>query len=344
VASGRITIDVGLEASGVAKGAKDAEKALEGLEDAVGDASRSGGRDLDRIEDELRDIQKQTATTGRKVGNDLDDGFEKAKRGADDFKDEANSSLRETAASITSVEDALGAVQEIAANAFVGFGPVGAGAGLVGALGFGLLLENLRAQGEAADEMKRRWSDAYAAAAEAGRDFLDQQQIEDEARDIRFNPDRVKEYNQAVKDAAALNLDVNDVLLARAGDEESLQLVVDETNRKYKQVFSDFARARSAEAAELVQIEDRYRALADLQAQNAQKAREDQAVRDQLHERERDQISRTHEALLGIQRLGPVTVPIVPKIDWREVQDLERRMARGLQVNVTALNGGRTWE
>jgi hypothetical protein len=323
---------------------KKAGASVEDVTDALDDMAREGGQDGEKLERSFRELAQASRAAGRQVGNDLDDGFDKAKRGADDFKDEANSSLRETAASITSVEDALGAVQEIAANAFVGFGPVGAGAGLVAALGFGLLLENLRAQGEAADEMKRRWSDAYAAAAEAGRDFLDQQQIEDEARDIRFNPDRVNEYNQAVKDAAALNLAVNDVLLARAGDEESLQLVVDETNRKYKQVFSDFARARSAEAAELVQIEDRYRALADLQAENAQKARDDQAVRDQLHEQERDQISRTHEALLGIQQLGPVTVPIVPKVDWREVQELERRMARGLQVNVTALNGGRTWE
>jgi hypothetical protein len=323
---------------------KKAGASVEDVTDALDDMAREGAQDGEKLERSFRELAQASRATGRKVGNDLDDGFDKAKRGADDFKDEANSSLRETAASITSVEDALGAVQEIAANAFVGFGPIGAGAGLVTALGLGLVLENLRAQGEAADEMKRRWADAYAAAAEAGRDFLDQQQIEDEARDIRFNTDRVNEYNQAVKDAAALNLAVNDVILARAGDEESLQLVVDETNRKYKEVFSDFARARSAEAAELVQIEDRYRALADLQSQNAQKAREDQAVRDQLHEQEREQIARTHEALLGIQRLGPVTVPIVAKVDTSQVQELERRMARGLQVNVTALNGGRTWE
>src|SRR5690349_7362941 len=102
--------------------------------------AKEGAQAGDKLERTFRDLAKDADSAGRKVGTNLDDGFDKAKRGADDFKDEANSSLRETAASISSVEDGLGAVQEIAANAFVGFGPVGAGAGLVAALGFGLLL------------------------------------------------------------------------------------------------------------------------------------------------------------------------------------------------------------
>ena len=50
----RIGIDMGLDASGVAKGAKDAERALEKLEDAVGDTGKGGAKDLEQLEDGLR--------------------------------------------------------------------------------------------------------------------------------------------------------------------------------------------------------------------------------------------------------------------------------------------------
>jgi hypothetical protein len=323
---------------------KKAGASVEDVSDELDAMAREGDRAAEKLEDSFRELARTSQREGRKVGDGLDDGWKKAKRGADDFKDEANSILRETAASITSVEDALGAVQEIAANAFVGFGPVGAGAGLVAALGFGLLLENLNKQAEAADEFKRRWASAYQEAAEEGRTFLSEQQILQEANDIAFNPDRVEEYKQALKDAAAIGVDINDILLARAGDEESLQLVIDETKRKYDEVFADFARARSAEATEIVQIEDRYRNLGNTQTENADKAREAQDRRDGYHQREREQIDETRNKLLGLEQLGPFYPTVIPTVDDTQIRELEQRMARGLQVSVTALNGGRTWE
>lgn len=336
MASGRITIDVGLEASGVAKGAKDAEKALENLEDAVGDAAKEG-KQLDKIEDELKDVQKQSDKTGRAVGTDLDKGFDKAKAGADDFKQEAGSTMRETAASISSVEDGLGAVQEIAANAFVGFGPVGAGAGLVTALGFGLLLENLNKQNEAIAAQKQYYADAYQAAAEEGRKYLDVQTILREANDIQFSPDRVDEYNRALQQSETLGLNINDVLLARAGDEEALQVVMEATKQKQDELKKSaedsvvgLRQTNSKQVTDLQSIQSEYEKIGEVNEENVEKAKNSQSIKDQLSQQERDQIARTaaadqarYEALAahirGIPK--PEEVEVKLKVDDSEVRN-----------------------
>jgi predicted transcriptional regulator len=277
----------------------------------------------------------------------MDRGFDKAKKGADDFKQESGSTLRETAASISSLEDGLGAVQEVAANAFAGFGPVGAGAGLVAALGFGLLLENLNKQNEATELLKQRFADAYQTAAEEGRAYLDVQQILAEANDLSFNPERVEEYNQAVKDAKTLGLEANDVVLARSGDEEALQKVLDRTNDLRKEVDADFIRSRSTEAAELLQVQGRYDTLGKVYGDNATKAQTAQERKNKLHEREREEAAKTKKALQDMVA-GPLEQKVNIVVNTSQL-DAAKRSAElwaknGLNVAVTGTLTGRTWE
>lgn len=220
--SEKISINVDLDATGVVRGSHEGAEALGDLEDAAQDISRDGARDLDRLEDSL----KRVGRSGRDAGDDLKRGFDKGSQGVEDFKSESQSTLRETAASISSVEDGLDAVQEIAANAFQGFGPVGAGAGLVGALGLGLVTEEIRKQKEASDELRDALTGAYKEAAEEGRNYLTEAQIQAQATVLLFE-DRARLQDEANR------IGVDSVTLARAyaGSEEDAKLALEAGKR-----------------------------------------------------------------------------------------------------------------
>ena len=202
-----------------------------------------------------------------------------------------------------SVEDGLGAVQEIAANAFVGFGPVGAGVGLVAALGFGLLLENLNQQNEAVQRMKEYFADAYRTAAEEGRKYIDQATILAEANSIMFDPDRQAEYNAAQKEGLKIGLDTNTLIMARAGDQKALNVVIEAT-RRAQEDLDDSARGagrfstqkNKTERNELAAIAGDYQRIGELHKSNAEKARQASQISKDLSKEERAQIQRTRDA------------------------------------------------
>lgn len=223
MASSPIKLDVLANVRPLQAETKKAADAVDELGEAVDDAMRDGAGAGDKLERKFADLARAGRRASDDIGDDFRRGFKRAEAGADEFRDEANSTMRETAASIRDVESGLDAVQEIAANAFVGFGPVGAGAGLVTALGLGLVTEELRSQQEEADELKARLTSAYIAAAEEGRNYLSVQQIIEESAAIYQDAERLK---QATKDAAELNLDRALVVQAMAGDEEALNAVI----------------------------------------------------------------------------------------------------------------------
>ncbi len=75
----------------------------------------------------------------KSLGKKTKKAAEEGKSGMDDFKQEANQTARESAASFDgSAESIVDVFQEVAANAFQGFGPAGAVAGLAIAAGIGL--------------------------------------------------------------------------------------------------------------------------------------------------------------------------------------------------------------
>lgn len=222
MASGRIVIPVGLETRGVAKGAKDAEKSLKDLEDAVTDTGKDGARDLDKLEDELKDVQRQSDKTGRDVGRNMDDGFDKAKKGADDFKQEANSTAREAAASFDGSAESIGeAFQEVAANAFSGFGPAAGLAGLAVAAGIGAMTAEFTAMQEKAEETKQNIIDDFLELGDA----LDKEAVDARVRDLLGAKDTMA---QAKLLADLLEITVGEAALAMAGDFESAGVTAEE--------------------------------------------------------------------------------------------------------------------
>lgn len=135
--------------------AKQAERAVEGVGDELNDTGREGERSLDRVEDSLKDIQRQSNRTFDDIGDDGHKAFERAEEGVQDFKQEAMQSARETAASFDgSFESIADLGQEVAANAFAGFGPAGAAAGIAVAGAAGVMVDHFNKVQEAADEAR----------------------------------------------------------------------------------------------------------------------------------------------------------------------------------------------
>lgn len=150
--------------------AKDAERAVERVGDEFSDAGREGERSVDKLEDALKDAQRAT----KDLGDDADEAGDKARRGMQraeegvkDFKQEAQQSARETAASFDgSFESIADFAQEVAANAFSGFGPAGAAAGIAAAAGLGVVVEQFNKIDEASKEaLQSAFEYAYGIGA-----------------------------------------------------------------------------------------------------------------------------------------------------------------------------------
>lgn len=144
---------------------KAGEKAGKELEDSMSDAAKVIDRDLTKALDEVQDKAK---STGKSVGREIKDGTDKAGEGFSELKDESASTAKEAAASFGSIEDAADAVQEVVANAFVGFGPAGMAAGLVAAAGIGLAISALQDNADKINENKEKVIGMAQAIAENG--------------------------------------------------------------------------------------------------------------------------------------------------------------------------------
>lgn len=209
---------------------------LEPLEDVseqleqLGDDSVDAGRDLERgmrdaqrrtqdAKDEIRDLRDELNRAGRQgknTGDDIRDGFRRAEDGAEEFRDEANSTAREAAASFDgSAESIADAFQEIAANAFSGFGPAGAVAGLAAAAGIGLAVAGFEAMGEEEQKSRERAAEWAQAYIEAGNRVLSAAQTTAKGLEI-FGNDEL--YAKAKDNAKNWGVDVSVAVAAMAGE------------------------------------------------------------------------------------------------------------------------------
>lgn len=208
------------------RGTDDAEKALEDVADSLDDMARdakNGGRDaekaVERLEDSFRDAArraKDVGDAGDKAGDDVRRGMRRAEDGVEEFKDEANSTAREAAASFDgSAESVADAFQEIAANAFAGFGPAGAVAGLAAAAGIGLAASGFTAMGEEEQKSRERAAEWAQAYIEAGNRVLTAAQTTAKGLEI-FGDEEL--YAKAKDNAKNWGVDVSIAVAAMAGE------------------------------------------------------------------------------------------------------------------------------
>lgn len=342
---------------GVIKPLEDSEKALEefgrtgdreigDLEDGMRDASR----DTERFEESIKDVRDALTRVGRdgKRGlDDVKDGTRDARQGMDDLKDEANSTAREAAASFDGSAESIGdAFQEVAANAFAGFGPAGAVAGLAAAVGLGAAMTAITDQQEAADELKRRLTEAYIAAADEGRNYLTVQQIMEESAAIyRETEGRLK---QATEDALKLNIDRALVVQAMAGDEDAINAVIAAGNdlveegtarmREKADAGKNIIDYQTAETATLETIVQRYQDQLGLQDQARTNAQEYLDIVTQQKEKEsegnaeskRAWDERGRQLQAYADRLASIPNPVVtPQIDLAPAEAAIKRFTTG---------------
>lgn len=154
---------------GMGLSARQAERAVEGIGDEFKETGREGDRALDKLEDSLKDVQQQSKRTEDAmddIGDTTKRAFGRAEDGAKDFKQEAEQSAKETAASWDGTLEGIGDLaQEVAANAFSGFGPAGVAGGIAAAAGIAVIIDTFNKITEAADEARES---AFSMAYDVG--------------------------------------------------------------------------------------------------------------------------------------------------------------------------------
>lgn len=184
MASGRpieipITVDADGAERGVSKVAdafEDVEKSLKSVSEAgektgkelesdMSDAAKKIDRDLTKA---LEEVEDKAKSTGRTIGREVKDGADTGKEGLSDLKEESASTAKEAAASFGSIEDAADAMQEVVANAFVGFGPAGMAAGIIAAAGIGLAISAMQDHADKVNENKEKVIGMAQTIAENG--------------------------------------------------------------------------------------------------------------------------------------------------------------------------------
>lgn len=173
--------------------AKEARKTEDALEE-VGDGTKKAGEASDDMEKKFRDdfdkVRKNAKDAGDGIGKGIKDGTDRAGEGMDTFKDEADGTAREAAASFDGSAESIGDVfQELAANAFAGFGPAGAVAGIAAAAGLGIAISKLQ---EAADKTNE--------AKEAGAEWAQSFNMADAEDRIQALRDRFAELSSEIVD------------------------------------------------------------------------------------------------------------------------------------------------
>lgn len=247
MARGEIKIPIAADTSGIQKeidnglvkpleDAEDALKAL-GKVDAGKDLERDlerAGKATDELKDELddaRDNLKRLGYAAKDAGDDAKRGMGRAEEGVEEFGDEAKSTAKEAAASFDgSAESIIDAFQEVAANAFAGFGPAGMLAGLAIAAGIGIAVQEFQKAAEAAEELRVKAVE-YAQEAQDAGISTDQwvssaarlveriRELEEEkSTDFRWfwedDPSKLEKWTDALRDMGRDADEVNAVLTA----------------------------------------------------------------------------------------------------------------------------------
>lgn len=258
--SDEINIGIAGNSNKFVRATEDVEEALKDVAESLDDMTDDTVKGADEAEravedlaekfDEVRKGARDAADAGKDAGRDIDDGMRKASDGAEDFKQEANSTAKEAAASFDgSAESIVDAFQEVAANAFEGFGPVGAAAGLAAAAGIGLAVagfEEVQKRQEEAEQSAADWADKFI---ESGQRIATAAQQTASIQDIATDPEK---YKEAGENAKSWGVDVSTAMLAMSGNTAALEVVkgrVEELSESTKVNAEEMAKHGTSAAA-----------------------------------------------------------------------------------------------
>lgn len=228
MASG-INIAIDVDESGATKGITKVDEALEKVADTLDGVGKDGSSDLNKLESSIKDVKKESLKAGDEFksgfGSKYKQGTKEAEGALDEFKSEANSTAKESAASFDgSAESIVDSFQEIAANAFQGFGPAGAVAGLALAAGIGIATAEFQKTEEAAQKSKERVQELGKQLIEStDNSNVKLQNLVDNLTNIAVgSEDATKSFKDIKKQAEELGLEVGALATAYAGGEDAI--------------------------------------------------------------------------------------------------------------------------
>lgn len=328
------------------RGTDDADAALDDVADSLddmADAAKKGGRDAERAVEKLEDGFRDAARRAKDLGEAGKDAGRDVKRGMDDAAGDGFGKLGEAASEVTQeVGQNLGeAVSSVRGNladlgqvgqdtlgglaaTLAGTGPAGiAGAAALaaGAVGLGLVTAELEKQQAHTAQLKQYFSEAWKAAVQGGRDYIDQATVIGEMQDIMFNPDRAEEYKKIQADANKLGLDRNTLLRAAAGDQTAYNVVMGRSSDLYtdqekalQKVIDRGAERQDSERIgilnemdDLDKLNGRWQEYGDINSDNKQKARDAaQATSDYLL----DAVSKASSATRAVDDFGNMLITL----------------------------------
>lgn len=259
------------------KGTEDVEKSLEEVDDSLLDFAKDADKATERVEKSLSDLAKEAKQAGSEAEKGLGDGYKRgtkeAENALDEFKSEANSTARESAASFDgSAESIVDSFQEIAANAFAGFGPAGAIAGLALAAGIGIATAEFQKTEEAAQKSKERVQELGKQLIESADDSsVKLENLVENLTNIAVgSEDAAKSFKDIKKEAEDLGLEVGALATAYAGGEDAIdgqiaaiQDLIEEQSKQFSE-GTDGEKSRSQ--AGLEHIEQLQNTQKELQA------------------------------------------------------------------------------
>lgn len=225
------------------RGTSDVEEALDDVVDSLEDVSKDGDKAAEKLADSFKDNMKEVSRAAREagdgIGSDLNRGTKRAKEGLGELRDEANSTAKESAASFDgSAESIIDSFQEIAANAFAGFGPAGAVAGLAAAAGIGVASAAILDAEEKAREAKDRVGELGLAIIESGADVAGVNAFKDALEKIITNADdaavKVDDLRKLTKKYGEQVPSVAEFATAYAGNADAIESVTEQLEAAIK--------------------------------------------------------------------------------------------------------------
>lgn len=231
-----INVDAKLGASGFVKGAKDMEKALDEVSEAMEDVAKSGDQDVDKLTDKLKEAKRaadEAADAGDRVGKGFRKGTDEANEGVKDLKNNAESNAKEVTASFDgSVESIVDGFQGLAAEAFEGFGPAGLIAGAALAAGIGLATAEFQRSEEAAKAAKERVAELGTAFIESGADTAQVEAFQEALKGIITNADdaaaKVDDLRKFTEKYGKSVPNVSEMAMAYAGNADAIESVTEQ--------------------------------------------------------------------------------------------------------------------
>jgi hypothetical protein len=243
---------------GVEDGVKDAIRSMDRLEKAgedAGEGVEAGAKEGEAAVEKLERSFKDMANTfkredlGKTIGKDVKRGTDEASEGMDNLKDESKETAREAAASFDgSAESIIDAFQEVAANAFIGFGPAGLAAGLAIAAGLGIAISAGQGVADAVNDAKSRMVELATALDEAGGDMA-KVDIAGMVKEWGLAIADTKEWYEVWQEDAVTNLEKvqkaakdvgvgwEDMLLAMSGtDAEAARDMIEQIDKKLEEL------------------------------------------------------------------------------------------------------------